>query len=274
MNLRKTPALVIGIFLFWPVCLTVPAEAGLPKDELYKLFTQANQAFRRANSAVSDRERENLYEKAILVFEKIVNDGEIRNARLYYNLANAYFLKGNLGKAILNYRRAERLDEADADIRKNLSFARSRRLDKVRVRAERRVLQTLFFWHYDFSIRTKFVITCICFAILCISLTLMIWLGRNAPATVTAVVAALLAALLLVSVIVEAHEHSSRISGVITVEQIVAHQADWQDSPPSFKEPLHAGTEFDLIEHRPGWFHIRLADDSDGWIPDTAAELI
>jgi len=54
----------------------------------------------------------------------------------------------------------------------------------------------------------------------------------------------------------------------------VAYQGDGQNYPPSFKAPLHAGTEFELVEHRPGWFHIKLADGSDGWIPQSAAEII
>ena len=44
--------------------------------------------------------------------------------------------------------------------------------------------------------------------------------------------------------------------------------------PASFKDPLHAGTEFDLLEQRPGWFHITLSDDNEGWIPDNSAEII
>jgi len=44
--------------------------------------------------------------------------------------------------------------------------------------------------------------------------------------------------------------------------------------PPSFKEPLHEGTEFNLLEKRSGWFHIKLFDGSEGWIPDDSAETI
>jgi len=67
---------------------------------------------------------------------------------------------------------------------------------------------------------------------------------------------------------------ANRICGVITARQIVARQGDGQNYPASFKEPLHAGTEFDLLERRVGWLHIKLSDDSDTWIPDNSAELI
>jgi len=255
--------------------LSPAAEAKLSDEQAYALFKQANQAFRQANSIVSDADQaEKLYEKAVLSYEKIINDGQIKNARLYYNLGNAYFLKGNLGKAILNYRRAEKLDNDDANIQKNLAFARSRRLDKVKVKTEERVLQTLFFWHYDFSIKTKFLLTCLFFAAVCISLTLMIWFGRAAPGTVTAVICGILTVCFFASVVLETRTRARRICGVITAQEVIARQGDGQNYPASFKDSLHAGTEFDLLERRPAWLHIKLADNSDGWIPDDDADLI
>lgn len=268
---QNLTVLVIMLLL----CFTASAYAELSDEQVYKLFSQANEAFRQGNATIDDPDKaEKLYEKAILSYEKIINDGRIKNARLYYNLGNAYFLKGRIGKAILNYRRAEKLDNSDANIRKNLAFARSRRIDKVITKTEKRVVRTLLFWHYDFSIKKRFVLSCVSFAIVCICLTVIIWFGRNAPATVTTVIAILILCCCLVSVIIEAQTQADKICGVITVEEVLAHQGDGKNYPLSFKDPLHVGTEFDLIEDRPGWLHIRLSDDSDGWIPHSSAELI
>lgn len=270
--IRRDPFLVlIGIFL---LAVGASAEAELSTGQLYSLFSQANEAFRQANSMPGDPRAEQLYEKAALSYERIISQGRIRNAKLYYNLGNAYFLRENIGKAILNYRRAERLDGSDADIQKNLEFARSQRIDKITPKTEKRVLETLFFWHYDLSLHTRFILTCIFFAALCISVTVMVWLGRKAPAAAVAVIAAILMLGFLISVVTESRHRARTVCGVITAEDVVARQGDGQSYPESFKDPLHAGTDFDLLERRPGWFHIRLADDSDAWIPDTAAELI
>ena len=256
---------------------------GLPKEQVYSLFNQANQLFREANAATNDPDQaRKLYEKAILNYERIISDGGIKNSKLFYNLGNAYFLKEDIGRAILNYRRAERLDKADTpfrdtlrrNIQKNLAFARSRRIDTVEVKTEERILETLFFWHYDFSIKTKFLITCVCFAIVCISATVILWRGKSAWLVATAAICGLLAASFLASVIIETRSRANTICGVITDQQVVARQGDGPNYPESFKDPLHAGTEFDLLERRSGWFHIRLSDDSDGWIPDNAADLI
>ncbi len=268
---RKVTVILIGLLLLG---LTASTQAKLPKEQTNSLFVQANEAFRNANAATGEAGRQKHYEKAILNFEKIINDGQINNAGLFYNLGNVYFLKGDLGKAILNYRRAEKLDSADANIQKNLAFARSRRIDKIKVKTQKRVLQTLFFWHYDFSTRTRFTVTCISFAVLCIGLTVFIWFGRNAPTTAAVIISGILTVCFFTSVVLEARGQASRVCGVITAESIVARQGDGPNYQPSFKEPLHGGTEFDLLEQRPGWLHIKLSDDSDSWIPQSSAETI
>jgi hypothetical protein len=135
-------------------------------------------------------------------------------------------------------------------------------------------MKTLFFWHYDFSLRTKYILLCLFFAISCIALTIIVWLGRTAITSATMVIAGILTLLFLISVVVENRERTRLICGVITVENVVARQGDGQNYPASFKEPLHAGTEFDVLERRPGWLHIRLSDNNDSWIPNNSAELI
>ena len=281
MKNKKSSVALTGLLL---LCLAAPARSalrkespGLPKEQVYSLFTQANQFFREANTTTNDPDKaRKLYEKAILNYEKIISEGRIKNSKLYYNLGNAYFLKDDIGRAILNYRRAQRLDPPgrNTNIQKNLAFARSRRIDTVGVRTEKRILETLFFWHYDFSIKTKFLITCICSAIVLISLTLMLWRGKSPSTVATAVICSILMVSFLASVILETRSRANTICGVITAGQVIARQGDGPNYSESFKDPLHAGTEFDLLERRTGWFHIMLSDDSEGWIPDNAAELI
>lgn len=271
MNLRSVSIIFISVIM---TGLAGVAKAALPKEQLYSLFNQANEAFRQANSSRNSAKADELYEKAILIYEKVINEGQIENARLYYNLGNAYLLKENIGKAILNYRRAQKLDSSDANIQKNLDFARSQRIDKITPKARERIMETLFFWHYDFSLRTKFILACLFFAAFCITLTAIVWLGRTAPTSVAAVITGILMLCFFTSVVLEARERARLICGVITVQDVLARQGDGQNYPPSFKDPLHAGTEFDVLESRPGWLHIRLSDNNEGWIPDNTAELI
>jgi hypothetical protein len=282
MNLFGTVkySLAIGVLIVAVWSVPVRAWGETPhgvttnEEQLYSLLSEANSAFQQANTVTGDRGRaKELYAKAILLYEKIADQGGIRNAKLYYNLGNAYFLNDDLGRAILNYRRAEQLDASDVSLRNNLAFARTQRLDKVGVETRKRVMETLFFWHYDFSIRTRFWLAGIFFALCCAAGTARIWLGRGSM-TSMAVVLGVLTLCFAVSVVVETRSRAGTTCGVITAPEIVARQGDGPNYPPSFKEPLHAGTEFTLIEQRPGWFHIKLSDNSDTWIPDGTAGLV
>jgi hypothetical protein len=265
--------LFMYVFILF-LCFDSFAKASLTQEQKKNLFEQANDYFQQANSAKNSDQAKELYEKAILNFEKIINDGNVKNARLYYNLANAYFLDGTIGKAILNYRRAEKLDSSNENIAKNLAFARSNRIDKVPVNTEKKVLQTLFFWHYDFSLKMKFILTCIFFGMLCLGAAAAVRFGMVGPLTVIMVICGILTVLFFSSVIIESRSQSNTTYGVITAQEVVARQGDGQNYPLSFKESLHEGTEFRLLESRPRWYHIELTDNSTGWIPADTADLI
>lgn len=275
-----TKRLTIILTVLFLISLIGLANAEMSKDQAYSFFSQANESFRQANSTMDSEQAERLYEKAILSFEKIINEGQVKNAKLYYNLANAYFLKselsdkGDLGRAILNYRRAEKLDSSDANIQKNLTFARSKRIDQIATKTEKRILQTLFFWHYNFPIKTRFLLTCFFFGVVCIAVAGIIWFGKSASWLTSVIICAILTVCLLSSLIVETRTLAGRICGVITTKQVIARQGPGQIYLTSFKDPLHAGTEFDVLKSQPGWLHIKLFDDSDTWIPDDSAELM
>lgn len=49
---------------------------------------------------------------------------------LFYNLGNAYYRQGNLGKAIVNYERALKLDPTNADASANLEFVKGKIADR------------------------------------------------------------------------------------------------------------------------------------------------
>jgi hypothetical protein len=68
------------------------------------------------------------YQKAIESYEQALKT--VPNARVYYNLGNAYFKSNKMGMTIICYRRARLLSPRDPDINFNLKYARNFRLDK------------------------------------------------------------------------------------------------------------------------------------------------
>lgn len=49
---------------------------------------------------------------------------------LFYNLGNAYYRQGNLGKALVNYERALKIDPTNDDARTNLEFVKTKITDR------------------------------------------------------------------------------------------------------------------------------------------------
>jgi hypothetical protein len=64
------------------------------------------------------------FSEAVAAYENILYSGQ-KSVALYYNLGNAYFKNGQIGKAIAAYREAEKMTPRDPDIRANLQFARN-----------------------------------------------------------------------------------------------------------------------------------------------------
>ena len=68
---------------------------------------------------------QNKFPEAASLYESMIKAGR-HSAPLFFNLGNAYFRQGQLGRALFNYRRAERLAPRDPDIQANLRFTRER----------------------------------------------------------------------------------------------------------------------------------------------------
>lgn len=266
--------LVLGI-IFFGVCTASTTDASLDVKELNSLLKAGDDLFRQANETVGkDPEAAKvLYGKAVMRFEHIAGEGGVHNGKLYYNIGNAYFRMEDLGRAVLNYRRAVLYAPNDANLRQNLEYARSKRLDKIEVRQKTKVLNTLFFWHYDLSTKTRALLFAAFFLMLWAFALLRIFVRTPWTGWVLGL-SLLLSALFMVSIGAEAWAAHARKSGVVVSREAMARKGDNETYEPSFTEPLHAGTEFDVVEQRPDWYQVELADGRTCWIPVKSAELI
>ncbi len=105
MRLQKVVPILIALFILThrPVTAAGSFEG---------LFLKGNQSFQAGD-----------VELARDAYETIVKQGLV-NSAVFYNLGNCYMKLGDPGKAVLNYRKALRLDYRDRDIRANLDIAR------------------------------------------------------------------------------------------------------------------------------------------------------
>jgi len=262
------------------IMLNGQTSAKLTQQELVELTDQASGLFRQANDlAKSDPSRaQTLYEQTILRYKRIIEEGHITNAPLYYNLGNTYLLMGDIGRAVLNYRRAQRFagdaSELAGNLRKNLQTALEQRRDQVPLKAQERILQTLFFWHYDFAVKTRFLLACFAWVLTWVAISVRMWRRRGRGTAGLAIVGMVVAVCFAVSVAVDVHSDRANAQGVIVADEVTARQGDGINYPESFREPLHSGTEFILREKRSKWLRIELSSGDDAWIPAETAEMI
>jgi len=85
----------------------------------------ADSLYRAGNEAY----RQNEFRRARKTYRAILDSTTLESASLHYNLGNAYYQTGQLGQAILYYRRSLALEPGREDVKHNLSMARERRVD-------------------------------------------------------------------------------------------------------------------------------------------------
>ena len=254
----------------------LPALAQLATEpERQALFVEANQLFREANEAAPTNPiaADDLYRRAALRFERLVTEGGVRNGRLFYNIGNAYFRTDDVGRAILNYRRAEQYIGGDPNLVQNLNHARGTRLDSFEETQQTQVLKTLLFWHYDISVGSRSTLFALLAAVFWIAASVRLLRSEWTPRLLL-IATGVPALLFLGSLVVEASVKADQAAGVILSQQVVARKGDGESYEPSFKEPLHAGAEFLLVEERRGWFHVELPDERRCWVPVASSELV
>ncbi len=261
--------------LFSGIFITDLNAKELDRAAITDLYSQAKDLFRQADrkSASSPEEAVSLYKKAAMRYERLIKEGGIKNGKIYYNLGNIYFRLNDIGRAILNYRKAEQYIPNDSNLRQNLDYARQKRIDKIGEKQETKVLKTLFFWHYDLSVRTRIILFTIFFSLIWIFAGLRIFFKR--PFLFWCITVSAFFSILLTGSLVIAEYNLKEIRpGVIISAETTARKGNSETYEPSFKEPLHAGTEFTLLEKRGNWYRIELPDSRTCWVPSNDVEMV
>lgn len=223
---------------------------------LFALFSV--QAQDSMQQAVDAYEQGN-YISAIGLYESALISGE-ENGAIYYNLGNAYYQYGNLGLAMLNYRRAARYLPRDAELATQMSRVRSERLDLIAEDSDwlniSANLSTDILTFYEMSL-IIFVIWFIFFTLLTFSIKRNFW---RIPTMLIGTI--LLMALLLLGS--RFYVETQRPSAVILSIEAQVWSGSGEDYLPLFT--IYEATEIRVIEKRGEWLKFVLPDGRQGWV--------
>ena len=245
------------------VCIVVLFPAGIKGNTPHDLWTEANQAYQRSE-----------YIHAIELYENLLKL-DIVSSELYYNLGNAYFRNNNIGKAVLNYERAIRIDPANDNIQHNLEIAKSRTIDNVVPRAK------LFYerwWRsiYNMQSANGWGITGIIFLSLFLIFLATYFFAHTMWMKKSAFYTAGVLLLFTVFSVIFAQTQYNRINNqkeaIIMVPRVTVKSSPSGQSPDIFL--IHEGTKVFLRTSLDGWYEINLADGNIGWIKMDSFEVI
>jgi len=239
------PLWLIALFLF--TFSTAPAATPIAQ------FDQANRLYEQGKFA----DAANGYQQLIALGHT--------SATIYYNLGNAWFKAGQLGRAVAAYRRAQELAPRDPNIRFNLDFARKqvsgsnapapnvwqRALGRFTIN-EWAALEAVAFW--------------LCF----VMLILREWKPTWRRALRNYIIAAgSIAALFIAVLAVTLYQSTNVREAVIVTQQAVVRFGPVEDSRVHFQ--LRNGAEVQIVGRKESgpveaWLQVRDGSNRIGWL--------
>lgn len=206
------------------------------------------------------------YNKAIAEYNAILDGGEY-SMKLYYNLANAYFKVGSIGKSILYYNKALRIAPSQEDIRHNLAIAEAQTKDRIVAIPEFFINRWLRTLRNTMSCGTWSLLSLLFFGVL-LSFTLLFLLASRIRWRKVGFYGALFSLVIFVAVTLFAI--SSRNDILQHEEAIVMGSAVSIKSSPDRSATdlfvLHEGTKVRIIAEVDEWREIVIADGKKGWV--------
>ncbi len=209
------------------------------------------------------------YDEAIKIYSELIDKG-LESGNLYYNIGNSYFKKGELGRAILNYERANKLIPGDSDLKSNYDFALSKVRNVISVTSVP-FLKKVLALYKSFSMNGLTILLSAIYIILLLVLFLF-FIVRPGVRHKTIFAACLILFLLLTSYALFDRIHSDNRGAVLISADSDARFEPIEDATVHFT--LYEGTKIYVIQQKRDWFKIRRQDGKVGWINKDDVEII
>jgi tetratricopeptide (TPR) repeat protein len=218
----------------------------------------------RADLASSTFESANkLYEEgkfteAAAAYENVVQSGKV-SASLYFNLGNAWFKSGQIGRAIAAYRQAEQITPRDPDLRANLQFARNQTPSPT-------LLPTRWQrWLGRLTLNEWTVLAAVSLWLWLLLLAVLQWRPALRPVLRTyAFLLAALAALLCACAAAALSETRPTGTAIVITREATVRYGPLAESPSAFT--VHDGAELRILDQKDEWLQVSAGPRRIGWL--------
>ena len=226
------------------------------------------------------------YAEAVEAFETVVAS-DYASAEVYYNLANAYFklgqqsassrpfAGGELGRAVLNYERALKLDPTLDDARYNLDIAKDYTNDTEAV-PESFIVRLWRSMAGAMTTKGWAVLSIVMFGVALLSLVVYLLNGNVVMRKVAFGLALIVALVFVVSTALSltqlrAAEVDNR--AVVLASDTTPVHASPDSGSKVIREPSQ-GVTVEVERKQGDWSEVRFADGEKGWVRTTNIEII
>ncbi len=213
------------------------------------------------DSATSYFEKKD-YDDAIKQYEALISSGCI-SGNIFYNLGNAYFKNGQIGKAILSYERAMLLIPGDSDLAVNLRYVKSlmKQSDPMGQTSPWAVVFRKALMYN--TLGEYFCIISFVYVIVAVLLTWILITRRRNPMAMSFLTLTVGLIVLLLSVTGSKIYHLERC-GIVLQEITDARYEPRENSETNF--PLFEGMKVYVLREERHWVRIKRTDGRIGWI--------
>lgn len=245
---RRLHKATIPLWLLFVACVPLRTEAADRPDELFARALRMR--------GVKPDEAEPLFVEAALRFE---------SSKQLVNAGNSWFFAGETGRALANYRAAERRSPFDRQLRESIEFLRANRADSFPAPASR-VGKLAPAWN---RLCTWAVVLRVGMFVLAYLVAWTIFLSAQlAGWRICRVCWIVIAIAVLVPLASVAYSSFLPVEGVV-IEDTIARLGPGYAYDAAFQQPLHRAAEFSWLETRQGWVRARLPDASEGWLRES-----
>ena len=263
-NMKTSKTVSKGKTLMLTLLLMIPIVSSAVENYPDSLWNAANEAYAQER-----------WEDAVNDYTAIA-EASMESAPLWCNLGSAWYKSGNLGKAILCYERALKLDPSYEDAKYNLELLNAMKLDRLESVPEL-ILAT---WMKNLG-RTldsdSWAVCFLVFLVLTLAMVLLFILGSSATSRragfFTGVVCLLLAVASLSFSLWQKNEYMKADKAIIMKPVSSVKSSPSGDSAKDLFV-LHEGTKVQVLDNVGGWSNIELSDGRQGWLPSSDIEKI
>ena len=221
---------------------------------------EADFKFEKANKQYQEEN----FTKAIKIYNEILESGMI-SGKLCYNLGNAYYKNGEIGKAIQFYEKAKLLMPGNESVEFNLKLVNVKVKDRIQVPPDTILITIHKKLINIFSLQTWSIIFSLCLFLS----SIMFFIGSLIPGFKTklnnSMFGFIMAALIMLYPVLSKYNTEQLVNkGVLVNSRGEVFAAPDSESTKLFT--IHEGTLFHILNSDGNWYKIELIDGKQGWL--------